>query len=290
MSDTDWGISVPAVSVSTKERQTREMKRQGLDVGMYSVLGERPTQQDAGTFEWNGGMLLAAVCDGMGGMEGGEQASRIGIDTLRAWMEEQPPSCAQEGAEWMRRAFADADARIASLVNHLGERMYAGSTVVAVLAGEGRMQWGCVGDSRIYLMRNGRMDVLTRMHNYHLRLEEMFQRGEIDREEKDREAVRGEALISYLGIGGLPLIDTARVPIALQPEDVILLCSDGLYKTLDDEQIQVIIEESGENMDIAARRLCQEACRLAVRRQDNTTVIVVRYAGEDAEVTMEEKQ
>lgn len=266
------------------------MEIQGLDIGMYSVLGDRPSQQDAAGYEWSGGMLLTAVCDGMGGMEGGEHASGIGIDTLRELMHSRPPVSPGEAGEWLRNAFAEADARTASLVNTRGERIYAGSTVVAALFSGNLMQWGSVGDSRIYMIRNGRTEALTRMHNYNLRLDEMQRAGEISQEEREREAARGEALISYLGIGGLPLIDTARAPMELQTGDVILLCSDGLYKTLEEEQIQVIVEESGGNMDIAARRLCQEACRLAVRRQDNTTVVVIRYTGKDYEITREGKR
>ena len=59
----------------------------------------------------------------------------------------------------------------------------------------------------------------------------------------------------------------------------LVLCSDGLYKAMDNEQIAAVIEESGENMDLAAKRLCLEALRLSRKKQDNTTVIVVRYVG-----------
>lgn len=56
---------------------------------------------------------------------------------------------------------------------------------------------------------------------------------------------------------------------------MLILCSDGLYKSLDEQQVQAIVEESGENVQIASKRLCEEALRLAVSKQDNTTVIVI---------------
>lgn len=257
------------------------MRKNGFDIGQYSILGDRKSQQDAAVFEWNGKSLLAVVCDGMGGMEGGEYASRIGVSALAEMMRCQPPEGIDTAAEWMRRAFMDADSKIAALTNRRGERMNSGSTAVAVVIKENRMQWGSVGDSSIYMMRGEQFELLTRMHNYNLRLDEMVRNGEIDEQERSRQSVRGEALISYLGIGGLPLIDTTKLPITLQEEDIILLCSDGLYKSLDIEQIRVIIEESGGNMDIAAERLCREAYRLAIRKQDNTTVIAIRYIGEE---------
>lgn len=257
------------------------MKEHGFDIGMYSILGDRSSQQDASVFEWNGTTLLATVCDGMGGMEGGEYASKTGISTLVELMRRQPPQSVETAGEWLKMAFMEANRRVASLVNERGERMNAGSTSVAVMICGSKLQWGCVGDSSIYMMRNAHIEVVTRMHNYNLRLDEMFRRGEIDEEERNRQAARGEALISYLGIGYLPLIDTAKTPITLQKEDIVLLCSDGLYKSLDIEQIRAIIEESGGNMDLAARHLCEEAYRLAIRKQDNTTVIVLRYTGEE---------
>ena len=82
-----------------------------------------------------------------------------------------------------------------------------------------------------------------------------------------------------MGIGGLPIIDTSQTPFQMEKDDVVVLCSDGLYKSLDDQQVQAIIEESGGNMQIAAQRLCDEALRLSVSKQDNTTVIAVRYCG-----------
>lgn len=266
------------------------MKYQEMETGAYAVLGDRASQQDAYTYESNGQMLLAAVCDGMGGMEGGEYASRCGILTLTKCFEQMPPESVETAGEWLRDAFAEADKQVASLANAEGECMEAGSTAVAVLISEGKMQWGCVGDSSIYMLRGEQLELLTRMHNYNLTLEQMFQNGEIDEQERCREAVRGEALISYLGIGNLPLMDTAKAPIILQKNDVILLCSDGLYKALDMEQIRVIIEESGKNMNLASKRLCEEARRLITRQQDNTTVVLLRYTGEEnAEITEEKR-
>lgn len=256
------------------------MRKDGYDIGQYSILGDRKSQQDTAIFEWNGPLLLAAVCDGMGGLEGGEYASRTGITVLAERMRCLPPDGIDSAAGWIRNALIEADGKVAALTNEWGERMNAGSTAVAAVMKENQMQWGSVGDSSIYMMREGHLEQLTRMHNYHLRLAEMLRSGEIDEQERDRQSMKGEALISYLGIGGLPLVDTTRQPITLQEEDIILLCSDGLYKTLDTEQIRVIIEESGGNMELAAERLCKEAYRLAIRKQDNTTVIVIRYMGE----------
>ena len=64
----------------------------------------------------------------------------------------------------------------------------------------------------------------------------------------------------------------------MNPDDVIIMCSDGLYKSLDDEQIQAILEESGNNVKIMSDRLVDTAYRLATGKQDNTTVIAIRIS------------
>ena len=66
--------------------------------------------------------------------------------------------------------------------------------------------------------------------------------------------------------------------ILMNQGDIVILASDGLYKSLTAVQIQAIVEESGGNMSIAAERLCKEAQRLGECKQDNTTVIAVRYS------------
>ena len=245
-------------------------------IARYSIVGDREYQQDLCAYAENGGLLLAVLCDGMGGMEGGEKAAEAGISTMLGLFQSMPPAGIGEAAAWMRAAFEAADVSVASLRGENGSPMNAGSTAIAVMIEEGRMQWGCVGDSRIYLMRGGVLSTVTRMHNYNLRLDEMLREGVISPEEMERESVRGEALISFLGIGGLPLADTGTEPLPLYPEDVIILCSDGLYKSLDDQQIQAIIEESGGNVELMAKRLADHALRLATGKQDNTTVMAVR--------------
>lgn len=141
------------------------------------------------------------------------------------------------------------------------------------------MYWASAGDSVIYYMDAQGLHTVTRMHNYNLRLEQLLNSGKISLEEAKKESMngRGEALISFLGIGGLPLVDSGSQAVVMKQGDIVILASDGLYKSLTMVQIQAIIEESGGNMTIAAERLCKEAWRLGEAKQDNTTVIAARY-------------
>ena len=256
-----------------------ELKGTNLNIGRYSILGDRASQQDSCDYVYleNRSLLLASVCDGMGGMAGGERASSTAISAIMGTFREKAPADLTGAPQWMTEMFIECDRLVSGLTKADGSPLGGGSTCLMVISDKTRFLWGCVGDSRIMLLRGGKLLTLTRMHNYYLRLNEMLSTGTIDKAEYQKEAVRGEALISYLGMGQLPLIDVPREPIAWADGDVLIICSDGLYKSLNDEQITAIVEESGGSMQLAAKRLCDEAFRLAKKKQDNTTVITVGY-------------
>lgn len=248
-----------------------------IQIAGYSIIGDRDSQQDSMRYEKRDNVVLAAVCDGMGGMQGGELASQQAIRTIFQEFAQVPAPRAIP--EWLRNIFIRADADVCRLTDPNGGYLNCGTTVVSAIAIDNQVYWGSVGDSRIYFLNRGQIRSITRMHNYNLRLEEMVRTGTISEEERMRESHRGEALISFLGMGELSLIDVNVEPIVMEAGDVLILCSDGLYKSLDDQQVQAIVEESGENMQIASRRLCEEALRLAVSKQDNTTVIAIGCQG-----------
>lgn len=251
------------------------MIKEQLRAASYSILGDRPSQQDAAGVEWSDESLFVAVCDGMGGMQGGELASQTAITTIFNAYRTQEPSSENEISGWMQKQLDEADRNICGLTDQNGNPLGAGSTAVAAMFRENRLYWASVGDSVIYYIKKGQIITLNRMHNYHLRIDEMLKTGELSLENEAAERAKGEALISFLGIRGLPLIDTNSKPIQMESGDILLLASDGLYKSLDQQQIVAIVEESGGNMQIASRRLCNEAHRLAVKKQDNTTVAAV---------------
>ena len=246
-------------------------------------MGDRSSQQDSFLMENlpDRPMVIAAVCDGMGGLTGGEQASSAAVAVLVESFHKNPPKDSNEYADWMQDVLISADTEVASLTDGNGSCIHAGSTCVMVLSDDRNFLWSSVGDSRIMLLRSKALYTLTRMHNLFLQLNELFKAGQIDAQEYQRKAPQGEALISYLGIGNLSLIDLSENLISWKEGDILILCSDGLYKALNNEQILAIIEESGGNMDIAAKRLCTEAHRLSKKKQDNTTVILLEYHQEE---------
>ena len=254
-----------------------------LNTGVCRIQGDRNSQQDSYLVKnlEDRPLLIAAVCDGMGGLSGGEKASAAAAGVLSDAFEKNPPYSSGAFNEWTQDVLIGADEEISSLVDENGKPLRAGSTCVMILSDDSSFLWGSVGDSRIMILRSGNLYTLTRMHNLFLYLNELLRTGQIDLEEYQKQAPQGEALISYLGIGNLSMIDLSANLIEWQEGDILILCSDGLYKALEDEQICAIIEESGGNIEIAARRLCMEAHRLSKKKQDNTTVILLQYHREE---------
>lgn len=254
-----------------------EQNKPEFRFGIASIIGGRESQQDY-VYCYSGAKGdLAVVCDGMGGMEDGGRASRMVANQLG----EQFIARSREVPvpEFFRTAALGINSKVSSLKSVTGRRLNTGSTLVAVTVDGGKLYWISVGDSRIYIIRNREMMQINEEHNYRLRLKEMLRDGTISRaqyevEEKSRKA---EALISYMGIPAQMLMDINQKPFDLAAGDIVLLCSDGLYKSLRDDQILALVRDNDVNLDIAADRLCSMALRYGGSGQDNTSVLLVQY-------------
>lgn len=250
----------------------------GFELGTSSIIGTRSYQQDYGYYRTDSMDAVSLVCDGMGGMEGGERASKMAIDLfardLRQGRPMQIPEFLQMEAERMDRA-------VAELKDRKGRILKAGTTCVAVYCRQNQMYWLSVGDSRIYLIRGNRITPLNRDHNYHLMLQEQLTAGTITREfyEQEDKKPMAEALISFIGMGDVKIIDVTREPVKLQGGDIIMLCSDGIYKSLNDSQVYAMVRDNDLDLNIAADRLTAMALRYGGKGQDNTTVILMKYRG-----------
>ena len=220
-------------------------------ISAESVIGDRKYQQDFFMFASDTDSaavkecgLLAIVCDGMGGMEGGEVASRVCAEHVYNGYYQMGK--VDDVCQTLRELVTAADAEVAVLTDRDGRRLSSGTTVAAVAVRDGMAYWASVGDSRIYFAHNGRLERITRDHNFRLLLQERCDAGCITQEEVDTDSQR-EALISYIGKGGDLLIDTGVFEFSEAGNDVIVLCSDGLYKSLPEEDMQELVMQHAGN-------------------------------------------
>ena len=169
------------------------------------------------------------------------------------------------------------DRKVAGLKDEQGHYLDSGTTVVSVLLEGNHLYYMSVGDSKIYLIRDGQIAALTREHNYKLLLEESLKEDTITYEEYEQELEKGEALISYLGMNGIKVMDVSEKPVELQEKDVVLLCSDGLYKALSEEQMANIIEACEEQFTETAGIMVQTILEFVPDALDNTSILCFRY-------------
>lgn len=226
--------------------------------------------------------VLALVCDGMGGMADGGRASRTAIEMLvQAYLKVEKEPALNIPSFFQQTIYA-ADRVISAFPKENGRG--SGTTMVACIVEDDRLYWASVGDSRIYIIRGRQIRQVTRDHNYWLRLQEKMAAGELTPEEA-RADRRKEALISYLGIGNVSLMDINTEPFQLQYGDMVMLCSDGITKTLPDSQIQEILLADAVRPEQKAEALVEAATHANSHSQDNTSVVLIHYEEVDIKNT-----
>lgn len=251
------------------------------NVGIASHIGTRSSQQDSSVigignnvapeFE---GKFIAAVCDGMGGLRGGETASALCAKTIYEDFFSSPDI--KNYPEFFMDEIDKIDTAVAALHDEDGNNLKAGSTFVSIIFDNGKLYWGCVGDSHLYIVRNGEMRQVNRDHNYMMLLKEQIKRGEITEEEANANPHK-DALISYMGMNGIKYTDVNTKPFQLYPNDCVVLCSDGLYRLVSTDEMIDILNMNSFDMNRAAKAMVDAACDKMSAHQDNTTVIIFKY-------------
>ena len=238
----------------------------------WADQGARQEQQDRILAIQKGKRFLAAVFDGMGGMEGGALAS----ETAAGVMEEMFQKKNTDDMRSFLKCFAEEADKKVSMIKKDGKWIEAGTTVAAIMLEGNSLYWLSAGDSRIYLCRRGKMICPVRDHNYRMFLDEMLSSGKIDmdRYKEESSSPKAEGLIMYLGMGGIDDLEMNDRPFRVLPGDRILLCSDGLYRSLPESKILEIAEaELPVSQKVSI--LVQAALEKGGYRQDNTSVILL---------------
>lgn len=234
--------------------------------------------------EQKGPLLLYAVCDGMGGESNGEKASYEAVICLEEHQQDILQDKSMRTPELLknrlREYITDANQRIYNLWSNSNEgRM--GSTF-AGLAFCGRTAFAFnLGDSRVYLMRGGAIDLGTKDHTEAERLAAM---GVIARQDIVKHP-RRHMLTRHFGVSseeGMMEADFSSL-VPVKKSDMFLLCSDGLTDMVSEERIQQLLAQQTDTAEIATA-LVQEALEKGGR--DNVTVVVIRVLGVGASVML----
>jgi protein phosphatase len=249
-------------------------------IGNLHHIGARESQQDSFCISDISNTALCArkgmlgvVADGMGGMADGAEVSSIVSRTMLQYFNEAAPSGHPE-LDLLNMLYVVNE----NINRFMSGREKSGSTVVAVIIYDRNLYWVAVGDSRIYLIRNGAIIQLNREHVYSVELDEKAASGEISWETASG-APNRDALTSYLGIKTLEKVDRSLRPMHLVDGDRILLMSDGVFDTLSDDEI---LHAMSLTLHESTMRLQEMVLTKQNPNQDNFTAIVFEYRGEVA--------
>ncbi len=206
----------------------------------------RSSNQDAmryGTLD-NGG-VYAVVCDGMGGANGGNVASNIAVDIIANRIEEGYANGVTPRSPDHLLASAMAAANIEIFDRAKNEPQYEGmgTTVVAVIVSGSNAYISHVGDSRIYLHRDNALQQVTRDHSV---VQEMIESGQLT-EEQARSHPRKHFITRALGVSAMEEGEFDEVE--LEPNDKLLLCTDGLTNMVDNAALTNLLG-NGADIDI----------------------------------------
>jgi protein phosphatase len=244
----------------------------GFEYATGASQGARSYQEDAAEVRQDGAELIAVLADGMGGHAGGAVASAIATASfLESYL-------AAEGDATARLADGLGAANAGILHEAVARSMRGmGCTLVGIaFAPEGagwRIEWISVGDSPLYVVREGAIARLNEDHSLAPEIDRLAELGRISWEAAMADHNR-HVLRSALTGTTIEMIDRPHMPLALEPHDTVVLASDGIH-TLPEAEIARIVTGAATPA-AAADALLGAVAAAGDPHQDNTTVVVVR--------------
>ena len=221
---------------------------------------------------------FVVLADGMGGYNAGEVASSMATTRLASELESAlaaraPHATDGPGGEafagqCLRDAVADANAVIFQAAQDEAGYAGMGTTLVAALFFDDRVAVAHVGDSRLYRLRDGTLSLLTHDHSL---LQEQIDSGLLSAEEA-RHSLNRNLVTRALGVD--PLVEVDLAEHLVLPDDLYLLCSDGLNDMVPDEEIALALQTLSGHLELAATQLVEMANDQGGR--DNVSVILVK--------------
>lgn len=246
--------------------------------GQTDVGRKRKLNEDS--FLVNPETHLYAVCDGMGGHNAGEVASRMAVETISAFIEK---SHREKEITWpygldvnlsfdgnrLKTAIKMANKKVFKAADNREDYTGMGTTAVAALVSGNVMTVGSAGDSRCYLLRDGKLTQLTRDDSW---VSAAWAEGILSAQEIEKHPLRN---VITKAVGAKDTIDLDIVEHHFQNGDVAILCSDGLHSMIGDEEIQRLLNPSPETLPETAQKLIDAANEAGGK--DNVSVVLLRY-------------
>jgi len=245
-------------------------------INISNVGRKRPHNEDSTISDSENGLVILA--DGMGGYKAGEIASALAAMTIlqdvttglknKGAIKHEPGNALSPESSLIKRAIQHANSKIYQMAKSDIECQGMGTTIVTGLVHNDKISIGNVGDSRLYRLRAGKFQQVTKDHSL---IQELIDRGTYTPEEAQAKMPKN-LVTRALGLDIEVEVDIIEEHI--HPGDIYLLCSDGLNDMVNDEEIHLTLSKYSANLVQAADSLV----RLANSNggKDNISVVLVR--------------
>jgi len=241
------------------------------DVGRIRVVNE----DRAYVKQIANGYSLAILADGMGGHQAGDVAAQMTIDIIGQKLQTiSPTATIEERKQLLVSAVNSANEQIYKYSSEREQYKGMGTTVITALASTSEMIIAHIGDSRAYKLSKQSIVQLTEDHSL---VNELVKTGQITPEEANHHPRRN---VVVRALGTDPNVEIDLIEVVLEPNDLFILCSDGLSNLVEGEAIAQIIQQSPD-LETAAEQLVLQA--LQAGGDDNITVVLMLQAEEDAQ-------
>ena len=228
----------------------------------------------------NAEQRLFVVADGMGGHAAGEVASKIAVDSINEFVcltggdqEITWPFGLDENMSYdgnrLKTAVRFANRKVLEATKERAEYEGMATTVAAVLVDGDSANLAHVGDSRVYLVRAEELTQLTSDHSW---VNEQIQSGVISADQARSHPLRN---VVTRALGGKPDLQVDMQVHEIEPQDILLLCSDGLTTMIPDDEIARLMNETQGDIEEAAQSLVDAAN--ARGGEDNITVVLLKF-------------
>jgi len=237
-----------------------------FSVYQISRQGGRERNEDRMGYAYTRESGLFVLADGMGGHPEGAMAAQLALQTLSAYFQKAANPTVREVPEFLSSALMAAHHQI---IRYAAEKGMLDTPLVAAVMERGHIHWVHCGDSRLYIVRDGQLLTRTRDHSY------MEQQQHLGRA---TEHINRNILFTCLGSPAKPVYDLSG-PVQLMQGDRVLLCSDGLWGTVEDDEI--VNELTAHPLEQAIPELVETALRRGGARCDNVTVLAMEWETAD---------
>ena len=255
-----------------------------ITIGNAQTIGKRKQQQDAfGWSEISKKGITAILADGMGGLAFGAETAKRAVHMFQSkWDEYTVPrelylsyesshkkiiSHEDSFIQWLENTIEVINQTLFEVNSH--NDTLSGTTIVVAILLNNRLYWASVGDSRLYLLRNHKLYQVTEDHNlYNLQLRRRLNGT------NEYTEYSPELLTSYLGNPNPNDIDISRKGFHLRTGDSLILCTDGIYRTLSEARIIDLMQYDASS---AAYHIIEEIDEQPNDSQDNGTVLIINY-------------